>query len=400
MSNNSKSKTDPQPKLRFLEFRGSRNWENQPIEKFLDYQQPTPYLVDDTNYSNEYLTPVLTAGKTFILGYTDERHGIFENGLPVIIFDDFTTATQYVDFPFKAKSSAMKILLAKNGASIKFMYEAMQMISYEVGAHERHWISNFAPMHVSLPVDIKEQQKIADCLSSLDEVIEAERQKLEAFQRHKKGLLQNLFPVPGKTLPNLRFSGFKGKWEITTLIDFSDFVKNRISSEKIVAECYVSTENIISDFGGVTFSNKAPSTGSATKFRAGDVLFSNIRPYLRKVWIADRDGSASNDVLVLRSKEKEHSTLLAQYIKNDIFINYVMRDPKGLKMPRGDIEQIKKFPICYPSDSNERQKITDLLSSLDKIIELQNQKIIVLRQHKKGLMQQLFPMPGGADEEV
>ena len=109
------------PLLRFTEFKDSGGWEEQPLENFLDYQQPTAYLVSSTQYSDDYITPVLTAGKTFILGYTEDKEGVFKKGLPVIIFDDFTTATQFVDFPFKAKSSAMKILLAKNGANIKFM---------------------------------------------------------------------------------------------------------------------------------------------------------------------------------------------------------------------------------------------------------------------------------------
>jgi type I restriction enzyme S subunit len=183
------------PKLRFPEFRGADAWEMTPLEKCLDYQQPTPYLVKDERYSPAFKTPVLTAGKTFILGYTNEEHGIFTDGLPVIIFDDFTTATQFVDFPFKAKSSAMKILQAKNGADIKFMFEALQTIAFEVGAHERHWISTFAPMLVPVPTPA-EQQKIASCLSSVDELIAAQARKVDALKTHKKGLMQQLFPSP------------------------------------------------------------------------------------------------------------------------------------------------------------------------------------------------------------
>lgn len=182
------------PKLRFPEFQDARDWEEKTLDECLDYQQPTPYLVSDTNYSDAFKTPVLTAGKTFILGYTNEQNGIFSDNLPVIIFDDFTTATQFVDFPFKAKSSAMKILLAKPRVNIKFMYELMQIISYEVGTHERHWISKFAPMATLVPQP-KEQQKIADCLSSIDELITAQTQKLEAYKTHKKGLMQQLFPA-------------------------------------------------------------------------------------------------------------------------------------------------------------------------------------------------------------
>jgi type I restriction-modification system DNA methylase subunit len=88
----------------------SADYEMVELGKILDYEQPTNYIVEKTDYKDEYRTPVLTAGKTFILGYTNETRGIFESPLPVIIFDDFTTATKLVDFPFKVKSSAMKIL--------------------------------------------------------------------------------------------------------------------------------------------------------------------------------------------------------------------------------------------------------------------------------------------------
>lgn len=177
------------PKLRFPEFKGKKEgWEETRLDACLDYEQPTPYLVSNTNYSNSFNIPVLTAGKTFVLGYTNEEHGIFSEGLPVIIFDDFTTATQLVDFPFKAKSSAMKILRAKDGVNIKFMYELLQFIEYKVGTHERHWISTFAPKVVLVP-RLAEQQKIAACLSSLDDLIGAESRKLDALKAHKKGLM-------------------------------------------------------------------------------------------------------------------------------------------------------------------------------------------------------------------
>jgi type I restriction enzyme S subunit len=181
------------PRLRFPEFRNAGEWEMKRLGECLEYQQPTFFLVSDTNYSNSYNIPVLTAGKTFLLGYTNEKNGVFREPLPVIIFDDFTTATKFVDFPFKVKSSALKILQAREGINIRFIYELMQMISYKVGAHERHWISKFQPMFLPVPQS-KEQQKIADCLSSLDEVINLEAKKLEALKTHKKGLMQQLFP--------------------------------------------------------------------------------------------------------------------------------------------------------------------------------------------------------------
>lgn len=167
------------------------NWKKVELGKLLDYKQPTPYLVKSTEYSDEYLTPVLTAGKTFILGYSNEDFGIFQQNLPVIIFDDFTTASKFVKFPFKAKSSAMKILVAKEGVSIKYVYEAMQILNYPIGGHQRHWISIFSNLVIGLPTP-KEQQQIASVLTAADKEIELLEAKLAHFKQEKKALMQQL----------------------------------------------------------------------------------------------------------------------------------------------------------------------------------------------------------------
>src|SRR5690606_5658787 len=168
-------------------------WKFRKLGEVLDYEQPTNYLVSNTEYDNSFETPVVTAGKTFILGYTNERGGIFEKEkLPIIIFDDFTTASQFVDFQFKAKSSAMKILKAKKENNIKFIFEALQMINYEVGGHGRHWISVFSNLKIPFPT-LQEQKKIANFLSSIDSKIDIENQFLQKLEEQKKFLLQNLF---------------------------------------------------------------------------------------------------------------------------------------------------------------------------------------------------------------
>ncbi len=167
-------------------------WEMKKLGEVLDYEQPTNYLVSSTEYEDRFETPVVTAGKTFILGYTDETNGIFKENLPVIIFDDFTTATQFVDFHFKAKSSAMKILKAKENMNVKFIYEAMQMIDYETGGHGRHWISVYAIMDILIPT-LPEQTKIANFLSSIDEKITNVELQITNAQIWKKGLLQRMF---------------------------------------------------------------------------------------------------------------------------------------------------------------------------------------------------------------
>ena len=120
------------------------------------YEQPTKYLVSSTNYSDEFDTPVLTAGKTFILGYTDEVSGIYKaSEKPVIIFDDFTTANKWVDFDFKAKSSAMKMISSgdDNRFLIKYIYYWLNTLPSELvdGDHKRQWIGNFSNKKIPIP---------------------------------------------------------------------------------------------------------------------------------------------------------------------------------------------------------------------------------------------------------
>jgi type I restriction enzyme S subunit len=243
----------------------------------------------------------------------------------------------------------------------------------------------------------EEQQKIADCLSSLDALIAAQADKIDALKTHKKGLMQQLFPREGENVPRLRFPEFRdaGEWEEGKLGDknISTFVKERMPLEELTLESYVSTENLLPDYAGVTTSSKLPSTGSFTRYKKGDILISNIRPYLKKVWSANKDGATSNDVIVIRAKSKVRASFLTFLLKNDEFINYVMKGAKGVKMPRGDISLMKEYPVAIPANPKEQQKIADCLSSLDALIAAHAEKLDALKTHKKGLMQQLFPSP-------
>ena len=148
---------------------------------YLDYEQPTKYIVETEDYNDEFETPVLTAGQSFILGYTDEKEGIFyADKEPVIIFDDFTTSIQYVDFPFKVKSSALKILHAKDGYNIKFLYYVMKNIKFNADVHKRYWISTYSKIKIK-DFTKEEQNDIAKKLNIISNSIIIKEKLLEKY---------------------------------------------------------------------------------------------------------------------------------------------------------------------------------------------------------------------------
>lgn len=169
-------------------------WEMVRLGDVLDYEQPTKYIVENDLYNDDYKTPVLTAGKTFILGYTNETSGIYED-IPVIIFDDFTTATKYVDFTFKVKSSAMKILKATSGASLKYIYYLMTTINVDTGLHKRYWISKYANLQIPLP-PLAEQEKIAYELDKISDLIAKRKSQIEKLDLLVKAKFVEMFGDP------------------------------------------------------------------------------------------------------------------------------------------------------------------------------------------------------------
>ena len=161
------------------------------INQLLDYEQPTAYIVANDEYSTDTsLTPVLTANKGFILGYTDEKFGIYQKG-ECIIFDDFTMDAKYVSFPFKVKSSAIKILTAKPNVNLRFMFEYLSYWEFKSEEHKRHYISEIASLVIELPS--KERQSIiASLMTSLNSKLDIEAKTKIRYEEQKR-LLSQMF---------------------------------------------------------------------------------------------------------------------------------------------------------------------------------------------------------------
>lgn len=165
-------------------------WKEKRLGEILQYEQPTKYIVSSTAYKANGI-PVLTAGKTFILGHTHEYWGIYHN-VPVIIFDDFVTESKYVTFPFKVKSSAIKILsLIDSNNSLRYVYEIMQTIDFPMTDHKRYWIKEYSQQTILLP-PYDEQKAIASVLSSMDKEIANLEAKRAKYEQIKQGMMQQL----------------------------------------------------------------------------------------------------------------------------------------------------------------------------------------------------------------
>lgn len=171
----------------------------RPLGEFLTYEQPSKYIVKSTEYDDSYDVPVLTAGQSFILGYTNENDGIFvaskEN--PVIIFDDFTTSFHWVDFNFKVKSSAMKMLRPKkNDISFRYIYYAMTCIGFVPSEHSRHWISQYSKFKIPVPpIEVQEEiVKILDRFADYEAELQAELQARKEQYEYYRNLLLTFNP--------------------------------------------------------------------------------------------------------------------------------------------------------------------------------------------------------------
>lgn len=179
------------------------------IKDFIDYEQPNEYIVESDRYYIKYSTPVLTAGQSFILGYTNESKGIYKKG-PCIIFDDFTTSVHYVDFPFKVKSSAMKILTTKSNTDLKYCYYLLLSLSKMPPNHKRQWISTTSEKTHELP-SMDKQIAIVKKLDLISDTIAIYTNQIENLDNLVKARFIEMFgdPVsnskhlPLKTLPQL-----------------------------------------------------------------------------------------------------------------------------------------------------------------------------------------------------
>ena len=313
------------------------------LDDVLKYEQPTNYIVESINYNNSFPIPVLTAGKSFILGYTDETYGVY-NDVPVIIFDDFTTAFHYVDFPFKVKSSAMKILKpVKEKADLRYLYYKMHTISVDTDLHKRYWISKYSQLQIPLP-PLEQQKKIAAILDAAD----AYRQKTKALIAKYDELTQSLFlDMFGDPVKNE-----KG-WEKVELKKICSFKKKNIKPENIEeGENYIALDSIEKVTGKITTVynvNKGELKSNKFWFDNSYILYGKLRPYLNKVALPNFDGVCSTDIIPIQPiKNKSNRLFITSILRHSSFVAFADERSSGANLPRISPSEVEKYSTINP----------------------------------------------------
>lgn len=219
---------------------------------------------------------------------------------------------------------------------------------------------------VYLPVPgIEEQLRIVSEYHAVEERIDSNERLIAKLDETIQAIYKKMFvdDIDPENLPV--------GWTMGRLSDIAHYVKNKVETDSLSLDNYLSTENMLKDRGGVTAASAIPA-GRCTQFVKGNVLVSNIRPYFKKIWLATFDGGCSNDVLCFATNRGFEPEFVYSAIVKDDFFDYVMAGSNGVKMPRGDKEWIMNYPVCVPSEeliNDYNRKVTTILNYKNNLVE-------------------------------
>lgn len=328
------------------------------LSKYIDYVQPQKYMVSSTNYSDEHNIPVLTPGQTFILGYTNDDDGIYDvefNG-PIILFDDFTTAKKWVDFNFKVKSSALKILIPKNETiNFRYLYHMMEEINFDKGEHGRKWISKYSKIKVPIPpLEIQDEiVKILDNFTNLTAELTAELTAREKqFTYYKNKLLTFSDDDKREKLGNIcEFSNGKGHEK--NIVDKGEFI--------VVNSKFISTNGKIKKY---TDDQLVPLELEDILLVMSDLPNGKA---LARTFYVDKNNMYSLNQRIGKIKVINKEEILPKYL-----FYYLDRNKQLLRYDNGsDQTNLRKQDILniniFIPEINEQEKIVNILDTYEKI---------------------------------
>lgn len=335
------------------------------IDDCADYIQPSKYIVSDTNYVEEG-TPVLTPGQSFILGYTTEEDGIYEASKenPIILFDDFTGSLQWVDFPFKVKSSACKIIKAKNTVGIRYLYHLMANLNFRSDEHKRLWISIYSQFEVPVPpLEVQREivrilDKFTDLTSELQTELQAELQaRAKQYEYYRENLILNSY---GETV------------KLEDIVD----IKLGLTATPTYTDSgviFISAQNTSSDYLDLTnvkyiSEDDYEKASSNAKPKKGDILFTRVGSNLGHPVIVETDIDLCMFVSLGYLRVKDFSRTSNIYIKHwmntELFWEQVRKNVHGAAKVNLNTGWLKDFEVILPS-LEKQNEIVGILNNLD-----------------------------------
>lgn len=365
------------------------------LGELLPFEQPTAYIVKSTDYSDAYATPVLTAGKSFILGKTNETDGIFDQ-LPVIIFDDFTTATQFVNFRFKVKSSAMKILHINTDLVIpKYIFYRLQIIQFDHSTHKRYWIQSYSKIKVLIP-PLDEQSRIVtridELFSELDKAVDTLKTTKEQLEVYRQAVLKEIFDSVSTTSVYIK--------DVCLDIKVGIVIKP--------TQYYVSENGVpafrnanvrrgyINDTDWVMISKEGHQQNCRSEVHTNDVLISRSGANLGMASVvpARYNGYNAIDVVIaVPDISKVIPEFLAQYTNSPMGRAIVKKNERGAAQGHLNVSAYANLPIGVP-DLQEQEKlvkqISDRLSVCDSIEKTVDTALAQTDAMRQSILKQAF----------
>lgn len=363
------------------------------LGELLPYEQPSAYIVESTDYNDSYKTPVLTAGKSFILGYTNETEGIFDK-LPVIIFDDFTTATQFVNFKFKVKSSAMKILNINTELVLpKYIFYRMQTIQFDHSTHKRYWIQQYSKLKVAIP-PLPEQDRIVthieELFSELDKAVETLQTTKQQLAVYRQAVLKEAFShisykKPIREMTTIVTSGSRGWAKYyadfgARFIRITDLTRDRIS---------LKNDNI----QYVSLPEKAEGTRSL--LYPNDVLISITADLGSIALIPENIEEAyiNQHIALVRLTNPTQGEYMAWYLKSEWGQGDLLKNKRGGGKLGLGLDDIRNTPVPVVSDEIARktlEKIESRLSVCESIEQTVDTALAQADAMRQSILKQAF----------
>lgn len=386
------------PKLRFPEFRDAKEWIVRPLGKVSKISTGSSNREDSTTGSGAY---------TFFDRSQDIRTSniyLFDGEAVIVAGEGQEFAPKYFIGKFDLHQRTYAIMDFQSCSGLYLFYYIYQFRIYFLTQAVGSTVKSLRlPMFQNMPIGLpspKEQQKIAECLSSIDDLISAQSQKVEALKTHKKGLMQQLFPREGETIPRLRFSEFREteEWEASTLGDIATIksgstpLRSNLEFFEGGSIPWVKTTDLNNSFIFTTEECITPK--AKARINPEDSILVAMYGGFNQI---GRTGylkvpAATNQALSVLNTDSDK--VIPMYLL--IWLNAKVENWKKIasssrKDPNITGSDVSGFPIIFPMEKSEQQKIADCLSSIDNLISAQSQKLDALKTHKKGLMQQLFP---------